>query len=123
MARGGMVWPTEPPGGFPLVAANVETKTMSGFVGCTRISLMARPVNAVVPGIGVVTGGSMGPVRSAVVSALSMRYKPTPRNTKGSPVPTYRMDGLDGARARAPTASDVALSKMGVQWRPPSRER
>src|SRR5687768_2723834 len=71
-ARGGMVNPGCCPG-LPTAPVYVATKMMLGSVGWTRTSAMARPVNAVVPGMPVATGGSMGPVRVAVVEALSMR--------------------------------------------------
>ena len=63
----------EPLDGFVPTPVVVDTKIVPGCVGWTRISLIARPVNAVVPAIPVVTSGLMGPVRFAVVLALSMR--------------------------------------------------
>src|SRR6185436_3695813 len=89
--RGGMSKPIDAEG-LPDVPVYVDTKMVAGSVGWTRTWLMARPVKAVVPGMPVVTGGSMGPVRFAVVDALSMRYRPTPKKLSaeplGSPVPT-----------------------------------
>src|SRR5262245_64229100 len=44
--RGGDANPTEPPLGLPPVPVYVDANTMFGSVGCTRIWLITRPVNA-----------------------------------------------------------------------------
>src|SRR5687768_7326957 len=72
MARGGISKPMTCPGLVP-VPVYVETKMVLGSVGWTSTWLMARPVKQSVPGMPVATGGLMGPVRMAVVEALSMR--------------------------------------------------
>ena len=74
-ARGGMVLLNALPPA-PATAADVETKMVAGSISLTSILLIARPlkqkyVSAVV--VPVVIDGLMGPTRSAVVSALSIR--------------------------------------------------
>ena len=59
--------------GLPLFPVKVATKMVAASVGWTRILLTARPVKAVVPATPVVTAGLIGPIRFAVVLALSMR--------------------------------------------------
>jgi hypothetical protein len=56
------------------------------------ISLTAQAVNASMFPSPIATSGLMGPVRFAVVLALLIRYRPTPKKLSaepfGSPVPT-----------------------------------
>jgi hypothetical protein len=59
---------------IPATPLVVETNTVFASVGWTKTSLIARPVNMSAFDAFLLSG----PVRSAVVRALLIRYKPTP---------------------------------------------
>src|SRR5260221_324012 len=86
IARGGTVF-ERPLAPSPEPPLEVAAKTVAALVGSTTIRLMLRPVKALVvsepvhtAGLHVnVSCGLIGPTSVALVSALSMRYRPTPK--------------------------------------------
>src|SRR5258706_14948784 len=74
-ARGGMVLERAFPAA-PATPAAVDTKMLAGSMGLTRILEMVRAMKQLYPSalvVPVVILGLIGPTRSAVVSALSIR--------------------------------------------------
>jgi hypothetical protein len=105
---------------MPVTPPATPTKIVPGLVGWTTILLIDRPEKApvfpVTPLFAVI--GLIGPLRVAVVLAALMRYSPTPLKLSplpfASPVPTYRMEGSDGANASAPPEASALTDANGV---------
>ena len=112
----------------PPPPSELPTKIRLSFAGSTTILLIAVPRNAcplLAPVPAPMTLVSKGPFTTGdPASALSMRYRPTPKKLSTeplpSPVPTKTFVGFTGSTVTAPIANVAAVSINGVQVPPPS---